>query len=54
MTSIDLGGSEAQAQQINNAAAARASGYIGQANAYNQMNNNINQQLMEAAMMAGA
>ncbi len=53
-TAIDLGGSEAQAQQINNAAAARASGYVGSANAYNQMNNNINQQLIEAAVLGGA
>lgn len=35
MTGIDLGGNEAQAQQINNAAAARASGYVGSANAWN-------------------
>jgi|ERR1051326_1588399 hypothetical protein len=35
MTGIDLGGSEAQAQQINNAAAARASGYVGSANSWN-------------------
>lgn len=50
---LNLGGAEAQAQQINNAAAARASGYVGKANATNSMMNNIDSQLMEAALMAG-
>lgn len=40
-TGINLGGSEAQAQQINNAAAARASGYVGRSNAYSNMANEI-------------
>jgi len=35
MAGIDLGGAESQAQQINNAAAARASGYVGRANSWN-------------------
>lgn len=34
MTGIDLGGNIEQAKQINNAAAARASGYLGSANAW--------------------
>lgn len=34
MTGIDLGGAQLQAQQLNNAAAARASGYVGSANSW--------------------
>ncbi len=34
MAGIDLTGGEQQAQQLNNAAAARASGYLGKANAW--------------------
>jgi len=37
MAGIDLTGGQQQAQQINNAAAARASGILGQANAYSNM-----------------
>jgi hypothetical protein len=51
---LDLTGGAQQAQQINNAAAARASGYIGSANAWNNSINNANNQMMEAAMLAGA
>jgi len=38
---VDLRGSEDQAQQINNAAAARASGFVGKANAYGNMANQL-------------
>lgn len=38
---VDLTGGAQQAQQINNAAAARASGYIGTANAYANMSQGI-------------
>lgn len=49
---IDLTGGQQQAQQINNAAAARASGYLGQANAYNSGISNIDKQLTQTAAMA--
>lgn len=49
-TGIDLGGAEAQAQQINNAAAARASGYVGQANAYGNMANQVGGDISGALM----
>lgn len=38
---IDLSGAQQQAQQINNAAAARASGYLGQARGYGQLASGI-------------
>lgn len=50
---VDLTGAQQQAQQINNAAAARASGYLGSANAYNNMLKNMNDQASSAAMMFG-
>lgn len=51
---IDLTGGLQQAQQINNAAAARASGYIGRANATSNMISDIDRQMQEAALMAMA
>lgn len=51
VSNLDLIGGSQQAQQINNAAAARASGYIGRANATSQMFNNVDQQLNDAAML---
>lgn len=50
-SNLALTGGAQQAQQINNAAAARASGYIGQANAVGSTINNINSQLEDAAAM---
>src|SRR5882672_8271981 len=38
---IDLTGADMQAKQINNAAAARASGYLGTANAWSNMAGNL-------------
>ncbi len=43
-----------QGQNILNAGTARASGYIGQSNAYNQMFSNINSQMQLAMLAAGA
>jgi hypothetical protein len=51
---IDLTGGAQQAQQINNAAAARASGYVGSANAWNSAINNANSQMQQAAFLAMA
>ena len=53
LTNLDLTGGAQQASQINNAAAARASGYIGSANAWANTNNQINNQIMQAAILAG-
>lgn len=44
---IDLTSGQQQATQINNAAAARASGYMGQANAYQGMVNGISNGVMK-------
>lgn len=52
MAGIDLTGGAQQAQQINNAAAARASGYVGGANAWNSAINNANSQMQDAMMLA--
>lgn len=48
---IDLTGGQQQASQINNAAAARASGYIGSANAQANMFNGIGNSIEQGALL---
>ena len=50
---IDLTGGQQQASQINNAAAARASGYIGSANAQANMFNGIGNSITQGALLNG-
>lgn len=47
MTAIDVGGAQDLAQQVNNAAAARASGYVGQGNAWSGATQSISQLPMD-------
>lgn len=51
-TNLALTGGAQQAEQINNAAAARASGYVGKANALATTVNNVNSQVQDAALLA--
>lgn len=50
LASVDLGGAQQQALQVNNAANARASGYLGKSAALNGMVSNANNDLMQAGM----
>src|ERR1035438_3449293 len=51
LANIDLTGGQQQASQINNAAAARASGYIGSANAQSNMFNGISKSLTQGLLL---
>lgn len=51
LANIDLTGGQQQASQINNAAAARASGYIGSANAQANMFNGIGNSLTQGLLL---
>lgn len=51
LANVDLTGGEQQANQINNAAAARASGYLGKAGALNGMVTDANKTLTHAATL---